>query len=87
MKIRPAGSMMLLEEAIVRGAEVRTMYGLRRMLYAMGWDVEHEHVTITKYGEGIDQRCGWDTHLVCVGGKAALFSDGPLIGPRRGETE
>lgn len=27
---------------------------------------------------GFDERIGWDTHLITVAGKAALFSDGPL---------
>lgn len=28
----------------------------------------------------LDERTGWDTHLITVDGKAALFSDGPLPG-------
>jgi hypothetical protein len=43
-----------------------------------------DKLRITKYGEGIDERCGWDTYIVtddlpagknkCVYG----FTDGPL---------
>ena len=34
-------------------------------------------VTVEKYGYGIDERIGWDTHLVCVNGIPAGFTDGP----------
>lgn len=34
-------------------------------------------VTVYGYG-GVDSRCGWDTHLVVVEGKAVGFTDGPL---------
>jgi len=43
------------------------------------WEPTDENVTIHYYGR--DERIGWDTHLVCVNGKAALFTDGPLEKP------
>jgi len=33
-------------------------------------------VTVEKYGTGIDERCGWDTHIVCIKGRAVGFTDG-----------
>lgn len=35
-----------------------------------------QNVTVRPYGR--DERIGWDTHLICIDGKAALFSDGWL---------
>lgn len=40
-----------------------------------------ENITIVPYGR--DERIGWDTHLVCVDGRAALYMNGPLYGPKR----
>lgn len=34
-------------------------------------------MTIEKYG-GFDERIGWDTHLLCIDGRAALYTDGPM---------
>lgn len=35
-------------------------------------------VTVEKYGAGVDDRCGWDTHVVSVDGRACAFTDGPV---------
>jgi hypothetical protein len=35
-------------------------------------------ITVDKYG-GIDERCGWDTHIVRVGGIAVGFTDGNVV--------
>lgn len=43
------------------------------------WSPTDGNVTIEPYGR--DERIGWDTHLVCVDGKAALFSDGDFTDP------
>jgi hypothetical protein len=86
VKFRPArGLGMALEEALLLQGDVRSFEGLMHLLRAGYdfWDPTPENVSIVKYGEGIDERCGWDTHLVCIDGKAALFTDGPLIGPQR----
>lgn len=44
--------------------------------YSYGIRVIHD-VQIEKYGEGIDERIGWDTHIVTVNGQAMGFTDGP----------
>lgn len=38
----------------------------------------YSNITVTKYGKGIDERCGWDTHIVCENGRGCGFTDGPL---------
>lgn len=78
MKIRPAQSGLELEEAMSRVVEVADEATLLRYLekhYGF-WKPTRENVTIVPYER--DERIGWDTHLVCVDGKAALFTDGPL---------
>jgi hypothetical protein len=45
-------------------------------------EVTDDNVTIEKYGTGIDKRIGWDTHLLCIDGRAALFTDGMLEKPK-----
>lgn len=46
------------------------------------WQVPKEYldnITVKKYGEGIDERCGWDTHIVHLPGWGVLgFTDGSL---------
>lgn len=37
------------------------------------WKPTEENVTIKFYAK--DDRIGWNTYLICVDGKAALFSD------------
>jgi hypothetical protein len=79
MKARPAGSMMEIGEAMSRCVELAD--GAALMAYLR----EHydfleptiQNVTIKPYGR--DERIGWDTYLVCIDGKAALFTDGPMI--------
>lgn len=46
----------------------------------LGWcfDITDEMVHVKKYGEGIDERIGWDTHVVTVVGWGVFgFTDGP----------
>ena len=45
------------------------------------WEPTEENVLIQKWGQGIDTRIGWDTHVVTVNGHAALFTDGDLPKP------
>lgn len=80
MKVRPASSFMDLEESMRHVKEFRSRAELEAFLKAewLRWE-EGSVVTCKKYG-GFDERIGWDTHLICVDGKAALFSDGPLPG-------
>lgn len=81
MKIRPAtGLGTLLADAMNWATEVADREELLAYLqeHYWFWGPIDENVTIEKYGDGIDKRCGWDTYLICVDGKAALYSDGPL---------
>lgn len=80
---------MTLGEAMEHMAEFHTRAELLAFLRERFdfWSPTDANVTIEKYGKGIDERCGWDTHLICVDGKAALFSDGPLPGPDGEERE
>lgn len=81
VKIRPAAGLgMTLDEAMAVAIEVRDWHELMvavRVGYGFMGPTD-ENVTCEKYGRGIDARCGWDTHLVCVDGKAALFASGPI---------
>jgi hypothetical protein len=65
-----------LDEAMERVTEIPDRAALLAYLrehYAFYQPTEG-NVTIEPYG--YDKRIGWDTHLICVDGKAALFSDG-----------
>lgn len=77
MKVRPASSFMLIDESMKHVKEFHSRSELEAFLKAewLGWK-EGSVVTIEK--RGFDARIGWDTHLICVDGRAALFSDGPL---------
>lgn len=61
------------------GRFARTEYLRERFCF---WHPALDTISIVKYGEGIDERCGWDTHLVSIDDKAAVFTDGPLPGAR-----
>lgn len=47
------------------------------------WNPTEDNVSIRPYG--YDGRVQWDTHLICIDGKAALFSDGPIPHTASGE--
>lgn len=71
-------SALTLEESMAKVATIASREGLLtylRLHYAF-WKPTNDNVTVEAYGR--DDRNGWDTHLVCVAGKAALFADGPL---------
>lgn len=81
MKIRPASSFMDLEESMKHVLEIADWAALIAFLekeYVL-WKPDSV-VTIEKYG-GFDKRIGWDTHLLCIDGRAALFTDGPMEKP------
>lgn len=45
--------------------------------YAVNASADSVH--IEKYGKGIDDRCGWDTHIVTIDGWGVFgMTDGPL---------
>lgn len=76
MKVRPAASSLPIDEAMSHVVEVKDRAALLAYLreHYYFWTPIDENVTIEPYG--FDDRIGWDTHLICVDGKAALFSDG-----------
>lgn len=80
IKVRPAGSFRTIDEAMARVVEIKDRAALLEYLreHFDFWKPTEENVTIEKYGVGVDARIGWDTHLICVDGNAALFADGPL---------
>jgi len=77
MKVRSAGSFHTLEEAMQTCVEVKSRASLIQYLKKQYpyWHPTDANVTIEPYGQGIDERIGWHTHLICVNGNAALFSD------------
>ena len=78
MKVRPSSSFMSLDESMERVVDIESREQLMRYLreHYDFWRPTEENVTCEEYG--FDERIGWDTHLICVDGKAALISDGPL---------
>ena len=78
MKVRPAAGLGLtIDEAMMRVVEIPDRPALMAYLaeHFDFWHPTEANVTIRPYG--YDARIGWDTHLICVDGKAALFADGP----------
>jgi hypothetical protein len=75
MKTRPAAG-ILFSEAMEQVCEFTSRADL--ILYLQKhyyfWGPTDENVFIEPYG--FDKRNGWNTYLICVGGKAVLFSDG-----------
>jgi hypothetical protein len=69
---------MTVYEALERAQEVSNWEELLELVGEKFcfWEPTRDNVTIEWYGR--DDRIGWDTHLVCVDGKAALFTDGIL---------
>ena len=80
MKIRPA-SAPSLAHAMAKVAEIHSRPQLIAYLqeHFDFWEVTEENVTIEKYG--YDTRIGWDTYLISIDGKAALFADGDSFVP------
>jgi hypothetical protein len=82
VKARPAGGSLMLDEAMEQQVELHDKEALlaylRDRFYF--WDVTEQNVTIAPYTDRVDERCGWHTHLCCIDGKAALFTDGPMEG-------
>lgn len=78
MKVRPAASMLPLDEAMERVVEIPDKAALMAYLkeHYDFWHPNEQNVTVQPYGR--DERIDWDTHLICVDGNAALFSDGWL---------
>lgn len=80
VKARPATSGLSLEQALERAVYLDgrvALFAYLRDAFEF-WNPELDDISMEKYGIGIDERCGWDTYLVSVDGKAAVFTDGPL---------
>lgn len=81
MKVRPAGSFQSFDEAMQAAVDIADWPALIAYLQDRYdfWKPTDDMVTIEPYGR--DARNGWNTHLICVRGNAALFSDGPMARP------
>ncbi len=78
IKARPAGSMQTIDEAMGKLVDIRGRSHLLEYLkqeYDF-WEPTDENVKVEFYGR--DDRIDWDTYLVTIDGKAALFTDGPV---------
>lgn len=77
MKVRPAHgtSLSAAMQSVVEVATRRELLAHLREHFPF-WSPTDANVTIKRHC--YDPRTGWDTHLISVDGKAALFSDGPL---------
>jgi hypothetical protein len=88
MKVRPAASGLILHEVMEKVIELPTWVALMEHLkqnYEF-WEPDEKNVTIHFYAE--DKRIGWKTHLVCVKGNAALFTDGiPEDAPKENQRD
>lgn len=76
MKARPAASGLVIDEAMSKVIELSNWAALLEHLgmnYSE-WEPTEQNVTIHFYAD--DKRVGWKTHMVCVKGNAALFTDG-----------
>lgn len=89
MKTRPAAGGLTLDEAMEREIEFADQAALMTYLRERFdfWSPTDANVTIEPYsvtadtGEPrLDERTGWHTHLLCIDGKATLFTDGPMVG-------
>ena len=69
---------MLLEDAMRTCVELPDRAALMEYLATefYFWNPTAENVTVEHYA--YDERISWDTYLVCIDGKAALFTDGPV---------
>jgi hypothetical protein len=77
-KVRPAGSMMTLDESMFSLVEVSSFKGILEYLadnYPF-LEATVDNTTIKPYG--YDNRINWNTHIVCVSGAAVLFTDGSV---------
>ncbi len=82
MKVRPATGFMSIDESMEHVREIADWAALVAFLekHWVAWNPDSV-VVVEKHGRGIDERIGWDTHLVIVDGRAALFTEGPMSKP------
>ena len=76
--VRPAMSMQTLEEAMAQAVEIVDETALMNYLRKQYdfWQPTEQNVTIQPWG--YDKRCDWNTYLICVDGKAALYANCPF---------
>lgn len=76
MKARHTGSGHTLDEAMEHVFELKDWPALVAYLQKVFyfWHPTEQNVTSQFYAT--DERIGWRTHLVCIDGKAALYTDG-----------
>jgi len=81
-RVRPArisgGLAAALEKAVDIPSRIALLEHLREHYDHWG-RAEPGNVSVEPYG--YDERCDWDTHLICVNGHAALFAKGPMPFP------
>lgn len=78
MQVRPAASNALLSETMAKVVEIPDWQALLDYLqeHYSFWNPTKDNVAITPYG--YDDRIEWNTYIITIDGKAALFSNGPL---------
>ena len=65
----------MLDDSLATTKNMDSLDAIKRHLMpAYGQGV----VKVKKYGNGIDERCGWNTHIVTHNGNAVGFTDGPV---------
>lgn len=62
-----------LDQAMAEVQEVTSIKDIERI-------TGYSDITVEKYGPPgkIDERIGWDTYIVCEGGRGCGFTNGPL---------
>lgn len=81
MKFRPVRGG--LATAMKEVQEWNTVEELEHIVFEEARGLSHlargTKIQVEKYGHGIDERIGWDTHLVTLKGVGPVgFTDGPL---------
>lgn len=77
LKCRPCASGLAIDEAmerqfVIHGGWPFLVAYLRQRFYF--WNPTEQNITSQFYAT--DARIGWRTHLICIDGKAALYTDG-----------
>lgn len=68
-----------LHDSLRTTIRVSTKQELREHILKVDeWAPKAGKLTITKYGNGIDERINWDTHIVMWNHTVLGFTDGPL---------
>lgn len=57
---------------------ISPLYLIQNSLTDINGEIKPDEIKVEKYGQGIDERIGWDTHLVTIGGNPVGYTDGPI---------